>query len=236
MAKYIIRLDDAAEKWNRSNWLKMEALLTKYKIRPVVGIIPQCEDPDMDIYNLDVEFADTIARWGKMGWQFALHGYNHVFISEAGGINPVNFKSEFAGVSLKIQKDKIRNGVERLSQIGVTPKIFFAPAHTFDNNTLIALKNCSDIEFISDTIAYDVYELDGFTVVPQQCGMARKLPFKVTTFCYHPNNMNDKDFYELENFLEQYDKQFIDFPLKKSNRKRNIIDYVFRWMYFRRRK
>jgi predicted deacetylase len=83
---------------------------------------------------------------------------------------------------------------------GIDPKVFFAPAHTFDNNTLIALKECSNIRIISDTIANDVYSQFGFTFVPQQSGRVRKLPFKTVTFCYHPNVMNDDEFVRLEKF------------------------------------
>lgn len=86
---------------------------------------------------------------------------------------------------------------------GINPKIFFAPAHTFDRNTLLALKNKSNIRIISDTIAYDKYEDEGITFIPQQSGRVRKLPFKTVTFCYHPNLMRDKDFFELENFLKK---------------------------------
>ena len=74
---------------------------------------------------------------------------------------------------------------------GIDPKVFFAPAHTFDNNTLIALKECSNIRIISDTIANDIYTKYGFTFVPQQAGRVRKQPFRTVTFCYHPNTMND---------------------------------------------
>lgn len=42
----------------------------------------------------------------KKGWIIALHGYEHVFETTSGGINPVNNKSEFAGVNLEKQKKK----------------------------------------------------------------------------------------------------------------------------------
>ena len=42
-----MRLDDACEKWNKSNWIRMEILLDHYGIKPLVGIIPHCEDEMM---------------------------------------------------------------------------------------------------------------------------------------------------------------------------------------------
>lgn len=45
MAKYILRLDDACEKRDIEKWDLMEQLLDQYNIKPLVGIIPHCEDP-----------------------------------------------------------------------------------------------------------------------------------------------------------------------------------------------
>jgi len=57
-----------------------------------------------------------------------------------------------------VQKQKIRDGYAILKEYGLTPKYFFAPSHTFDENTLVALKECSDIRIISDTIATKPYK------------------------------------------------------------------------------
>ena len=46
MSKYIMRLDDAAEKMNVEKWLRMEQLLDKYSIKPLVGVIPACKDSE----------------------------------------------------------------------------------------------------------------------------------------------------------------------------------------------
>lgn len=118
----------------------------------------------------------------KKGWIIALHGYEHVFETTSGGINPVNNKSEFAGVNLEKQKKKISAGIEIFNENNIYPKVFFAPAHTFDENTLQALKDCSDIRIISDTIANDSYYYNGFTFVPQQSGKVRNLPLKLIHF------------------------------------------------------
>ena len=236
MAKYIIRLDDAAEKMDTAKWLKMEELLDKYSIRPLVGIIPNCEDSEMDKYPHDSDFWTTVDRWVSKGWVIAMHGYNHVYGTDCGGINPVNRRSEFAGEPLDVQRSKIRKGVETLESHGISPKVFFAPSHTFDENTLSALQTESDIRIISDTVASDVYSKDGFTFVPLQTGRARKLPFKTVTCCYHPNMMNDASFEQLELFIKQYGHCFTDFPTTLSNRRRNLIDKLASRLYFARRK
>lgn len=187
-----MRLDDASEYMDVEKWQRMEDLLDKYHIKPIVGVIPNNQDPDMvGVYPKDEQFWEKVQRWKEKGWTIALHGYTHVFETREGGLNPVNDRSEFAGVPLERQKEKIRAGVRILREHGIEPEIFFAPAHTFDENTLIALKEESDIRIISDTIANDIYFENGFYFIPQQSGRVRKLPFKTVTFCYHPNMMKD---------------------------------------------
>lgn len=233
---YYIRLDDACEKRDIQLWDRMEELLDKYSIKPLVGIIPHCEDPMMDRYTPDSDFWKRVDGWICKGWGLALHGYTHVFCSNDGGINPVNKRSEFAGVSLEEQKRKIHSGVGVLRSHDIDPKVFFAPAHTFDMNTLEALKAESNIRIISDTAANKPYNRWGFTFIPQQSGHVRKLPFNTVTFCYHPNTMQEKDFQALEKFLQTYHDSFKPFPTEQVERRYGIIDRIVNYMYFARRK
>lgn len=39
MSHYVIRLDDACPTMNHANWNRMEYLLDKYSVRPIVGVI-----------------------------------------------------------------------------------------------------------------------------------------------------------------------------------------------------
>ena len=180
MSQYILRLDDASDYMDVEKWQRMEDILDRYGIKPLVGVIPD---------NRDSSLTETYK-------QLALHGCYHKYTTEEGGINPVNKRSEFAGVPLDKQKEMIRHGVDILKSHNIEPKVFFAPSHTFDENTLIALKEESNIRIISDTIANDVYLENGFYFIPQQSGRVRKLPFNVCTFCYHPNIMKNDDFEE----------------------------------------
>ena len=236
MPKYIMRLDDACEKMDVEKWQRMEQLLDKYDIKPLVGVIPHCEDIQMEKYPHNPAFWEIAKRWTEKGWTLAMHGYNHVYSTECGGINPVNRRSEFAGEPLEVQKEKIRLGIEMLSAYDIHPKVFFAPSHTFDENTLLALQECSDIRIISDTIAFDTYSEYGFTFVPQQSGRVRKLPFKTVTFCYHPNMMSDSDFDYLEAFLIENKTRFVSFPTEINNRKKHLFDKLLRYIYFAKRK
>ncbi len=232
MRKYILRLDDACERRNIKAWDNIENLLDKYKIRPLIGVIPHCEDSAMDKYSYDHCFWERVDAWLDKNWCIAMHGYNHVYSTSFGGINPINKRSEFAGESLEIQKKKIKDGIQIFKEHNISPTVFFAPSHTFDKNTIEALLTCSDIRIISDTIANRPYSEYGMTFVPQQSGKVRNLPFDTVTFCYHPNDMKENDIYVLETFLQKNKEKFIDFPAKVITRRLSVFDRVLRFIYF----
>ncbi len=234
---YIIRLDDAATRMNHYKWNKILNLLNKYNVQPLIGIIPEVKDKQLIVYEEDKDFWKKAVKWQKSGFaHLAMHGYQHVYQTKCSGINPVNQRSEFAGVSLEKQKEMIKNGYNKLKANGIEVDIFFAPAHTFDNNTIQALKEVTPIRIISDTVANDVYVKDGMTYVPQQSGKCRVLPFKVTTFCYHPNEMLSVDFVYLEKFLTQYAKKFVEIGSVLKDRPYGKLDRALHEMYFYRKK
>lgn len=239
--KYLIRLDDACPTMDASKWRRMENILDDYGVKPMVGVIPRNEDPKQLIDSEDNGFWNKVNMWERKGWAIALHGYNHCYSSDGGmkGINPMWSRSEFAGLSLEKQKEKIRKGVAIMKDAGVEPKYFFAPSHTFDENTLTALREESDIRFISDTIARYPYKKDDFWFVPQITGHCVKMPFAgIYTFCFHPNTMSDAAFLQLEAFIKQYKQQFISFSdidWEKFGKKK-AADWLLSWAFFTYRK
>ncbi|MBR1792391.1 MAG: DUF2334 domain-containing protein [Bacteroidales bacterium] len=214
----------------------MEDLLDTYSIRPLVGIIPHNEDPQQMIDAEDNNFWDKARHWQEKGWTIALHGYSHRYISDKGmqGLNPIWKRSEFAGVSLSMQCDKIREGINVLRGQSVSPWCFFAPSHTFDENTLAALRQESDIRIISDTIATKPYRYSDFVFIPQFGGSCRSMVLNgIYTFCLHPNSMRDEDFFHTEDFIKKYRHQFISFfdiNLKTINSK-SLLDRGFSKLY-----
>lgn len=57
MNHYILRLDDASEYMDVDKWQRMETLLDKYNIKPLVGIIPDNQDPSLaGVYTQDPTF------------------------------------------------------------------------------------------------------------------------------------------------------------------------------------
>lgn len=238
---YLLRLDDACPTMNHFLWGEMENLLDKYGVKPMVGVIPHNEDPKQMIEPENYEFWSGVKRWEEKGWAIALHGYNHVYKSNDGleGLNPLWMRSEFAGVPLEDQRKKIREGMSIMHEHRITPKYFFAPSHTFDENTLVALKEESDIRIISDTVATHPYRYKEFVFIPQFSGSCREMKIKgLFTFCLHPNTMSDEAFENTEKFLIEHSYEFTSFnAIDVDNiKKKGIVDRVLSWLYFTQRK
>lgn len=232
--KYLFRLDDACETMDLKKWLRIEALFDEYGVKPLVAAIPNNKDPKQKIDAPYPDYWNWLGQLESKGWEIALHGYDHVYISKSGGVNPINNQSEFAGVPLTEQKAKIKKGFSFFEEKGFRPRIFVAPSHTFDENTLAALESESPIRIISDTLAFAPYNKDGFTFIPQQIGRARKLLGKgFFTFCYHPSVMTDKEFRALEVFLSKNRNDIISFQdlqldqLKPKSIRDNLLSKTY---------
>lgn len=238
---YLIRLDDASPFMDCRKWQRIEDMLDRFHIRPLVGIIPANIDPDTIIEPEDPQFWDKARRWKQKGWSIALHGYDHVYVTDDGmkGMNPFWRRSEFVGLPLEAQREKIGKGYSILKEHGVEPRYFYATSHTFDEYTLEALRAETDIRVISDTIALKPYAHKGFVFVPQIFGHCVKMPVRgVFTFCFHPNEMDDGAFARLESFLEKHHQAFMSFDEIDVSKvtKASMADLMVRKCFFAYRK
>lgn len=127
MKQYLIRLDDACPTMNREKWGRMEEILDKHGVKPMVGVIPHNEDPKQKIDSEDVGFWEKVKTWKDKGGTIALHGYNHCYASNGGmeGLNPMWSRSEFAGLPLESQREK---GWLRCAITESIPSISLLPA------------------------------------------------------------------------------------------------------------
>lgn len=234
MKRYIIRLDDASNYMDIQEWVRMEKLLDQYGIKPIFGIIPKNGDESLiSNYEQNDDFWNLVHSWIDKGWTPAMHGYEHKYVTQNGGINPVNKRSEFAGLPYEEQAAKIKSGYQILADHEIYPDIFFAPSHTFDENTLKAIYEETPIRIISDTVAWDIYRDGAFWYIPQQSGRVRKLPFGTVTFCYHPNTMNINAFEELECFFIKYSKCFVSVQdISLLNKEKSVLDQILQKGYF----
>lgn len=238
--RYLIRLDDACPTMSREWWGKVESILDKYGVRPMVGIVPNCKDDNLAPDSIDDNFWEKARAWQEKGWAIAMHGYDHNYISDQGlnGLNPLWKRSEFAGVTLESQRKKIRSGVSILKENGLEANYFFAPSHTFDSNTLEALRMESNIRIISDIYTLKPFREGDFVFIPCQIGHPQNMLLPgLYTICLHPNTFNDEAVLKLESFLEANQKRLIafdDIDIEKIGVKR-WIDKLVSWAYYKRR-
>ncbi len=236
-SKYIIRLDDSCETQNQKNWDQIESILNKHKIVPIVGVIPLNKDKKLIKDPLNQSFWEKINLWQKKGWLIALHGCHHVYhkINQNKSIFPFYGRSEFSGLSLKSQNSLINKAIHKMRSKGINPKIWIAPSHTFDLNTLRALKENSDIEIISDGISLKPYFYKNLLFIPQQLWYPKRLPFGFWTICIHPNDMEEEQINELDKKLSNrfFSGRFIN-PLNayKYIEKNHFFSTIFRYLFW----
>ena len=124
-----------------------------------------------------------------------------VKIDRKKNIFPFYGRSEFSGLSLEEQRDKIRKGFKIFKKNQIKPTVWVAPAHCFDYITLHALELETDIKIISDGIAYSPYYFKGFYFIPQQLWKLKKKYFGIWTVCLHPDTMSDDEIQEFDKGL-----------------------------------
>ena len=61
--RYLIRLDDACPTMDAAKWSRVEDILDRYGVRPMVGIIPHNEDPKQNIDPEDANFWSKTKAW-----------------------------------------------------------------------------------------------------------------------------------------------------------------------------
>lgn len=238
--KYCLRLDDACPQMDVEKWAKIEKILDKYKIKPIVGVIPENRDSDFATVT-DENFWEKACEWQKKGWTIALHGLHHDLVfHEPKGYYQLSHsrKTEWAGRSIQEQYKMLQQGYCILKNHGLTPTCFFAPCHTYDASTvkaIAAMKEGGCSLYISDGYALRPYQKNDVGFLPTIFDTPHKLPLQgIYTFVYHPNNMQNQDFVYLDNFLKRYSTLFQQadeimrdsFPLKKQGFFGKLLEYA----------
>ena len=203
-AQYLFRLDDASPYMNSRKWEEFFTLFDAFHAKPIVAVIPFNRDPMLTHGPRNDLFWDSVREWQAKGYAIALHGYEHVYTTTKRGLVGVNDFSEFAGVSAELQATMLAEAYRKFEEEGVVPDIFVAPGHTFDENTLRALRSVTRIRYISDGFYRYPVERDGFRWIPQQLPHPTLKRKGVWTVCYHPETANAGEIRELQDFLSRH--------------------------------
>ena len=236
-ARYLLRLDDACPTMDHARWGKLEAVFDACGVKPIVAVVPDNRDPYLEADAANPAFWSTARAWQDKGWTIGLHGYQHVMHAHQGAqYLPLHPRSEFAGLSMDKQADKIRRGWAEITAQGLRPTIWVAPAHSFDRATLLALRQETPIRIVSDGVARNPFQLDDCTWIPQQLWSLTPKRDGLWTVCLHPNTMDDAAIARLQDQLRgPFAGKVIGLDaIAMTDRRRSMADRVEEVQFWRR--
>lgn len=233
-AAYLIRFDDICPTMNWSVWRRIEAIMIGEGIRPILAVVPDNRDPELDIEESRPEFWCKVREWQALGWTIGLHGYQHRYVTKDPGIMRLNRRSEFAGLPFSEQKEKIVKGLDIFRANGVTADLWIAPSHSFDRATLQALTEAG-VDTVSDGFfLYPHTDRSGLKWLPQQLWDFRPVPFGTWTVCLHCNDWDDVRLNKFRRDIATYRKQISSAQLvlgEYARRKRSTADTLFSTLF-----
>jgi predicted deacetylase len=228
-AEYLLRFDDICPAMNWSKWNRIERILLDQEICPVLAVVPDNRDPNLNVGTPDPRFWDRVRGWQARGWTIGMHGWQHRFVTDNSGIIGVTNRSEFAGLPLGAQQSKISAAAHTFKKEGLESTLWIAPAHSFDHLTLGVLKEYG-FEYLSDGFAaWPFSDALGMVWIPQQLWSFRYRPFGTWTICFHINTWTDGDIVALESSILKYRARistFSEIVKKYAHRRKTFWDSV----------
>ena len=229
-AQYLVRIDDICPTMNWSVWETVEEIMRASDVRPLLAIVPDNQDPELQCDPPADDFWDRARGWQASGWGIGLHGYQHRYVTTASGIIGRNSYSEFADVPRSEQLEKLKSGIANFHRHGLHADAWIAPGHSFDETTVDLLQEVG-IDCISDGYALSPFVCQkGNFWVPQQIGRFIRLPLGVWTVCLHINQWGSKDIEQFRTDLNNFRDRITSLEQLRSThtqRRKNRIDDLF---------
>lgn len=224
--KILIRFDDICPTMDFTQWERADKILRKYNIKPLLGVIPECKDPDLQIEPEHEDFWEWIKELQQEGYTIAMHGCYHLYRTKVRGMVNYGYNSEFAGLPFDEQYELICHGKEVLARHGILTDVFFAPAHSYDENTLKALAKAG-FKYISDGKSRKPYVLHGIKCIPCRshgCPKIHKSGYYTTVFHAHEWVKNGETFSRFKWICEHFSNDIVDF--KEYNLRGNGMLFI----------
>ncbi len=229
--KIAVRLDDITPDMDWERFYAFKALLDKYQVKPLIGVVPDNRDDNLkgSQEKAPDNFWKYITELQEEGWCISMHGFRHIYGTSKGGIFPLNDFSEFAGISYGEQLEMLSKGRKMLSERGVETDIFMAPAHSYDNNTLKALKQAGFTK-LTDGFGDRPYKWKGINFYPISFQMSRTLTKEkgYSTMVVHTGTVTDEELVQYEKWFEKEGCEWISYAeyLQVPVEKRNLFGRV----------
>lgn len=218
--KILLRFDDVCSTIDRKKWDLVCETLTRFNIKPILAVIPHNANEEFKAEQENPDFWKQMKELESRGWVIALHGFDHVYLTNDSGIMGITARSEFAGVEKRIQIEKIQKGVQIFKENGISPKVWVAPAHSFDRTTIDILKG-NGISIISDGLSDFPFRKYGLEWVPCQL-WSFSIPRKkgIFTICIHLFKMNYNEVEQLCKDIEKNQSIIVDLNYAITHRRR----------------
>ena len=233
-AKYLVRFDDICPTMNWGVWNRIEELLVRYEIRPILAVVPDNQDAVLQVDPAEGRFWDHVRRWQARGWTIGLHGYQHRLVTSVPAIAAPNGCSEFAGLPTEQQKTKLRRALDIFARENVVADVWIAPAHSFDAKTVAALRNFGIKVICDGFFLWPHTDNLGVFWIPQQLWGFRPRPTGVWTVCYHLNAWGPAEISTFEQNLERYHRAILNVDAirdRYASRQKGLVDRVFPGVY-----
>ena len=231
--KIAVRMDDITPDMDWENFWFFRKMFQKACITPLLGIVPDNRDSKLSYDAVREDFYGVMKELASEGYSFAMHGCHHVYTTKSGGLFPLNRLSEFSKVPYEKQKEMLKYGREQLKKNGIDTDIFMAPAHSYDENTLRALKEVGFTK-MTDGFGSAPYQYKGITFYPISIKLDRSLKQKkgVTTMVIHANTVTEADKKRYARIFKEYGKNMISYSeyLEMEPVTRNILGRAWEYL------
>lgn len=233
----IYRIDDVAPEMKWDIFERFMDLFIKHKVVPLIGVVPDNQDPKLKVAGEKEFFWEILKKLKDEGKiEIAQHGYQHKYTTKEihGFYKLCGFKpqSEFAGIPYQAQHSMIEKGREILRKHGLATDVWMAPGHSFDQNTVLALKSLK-FKALTDGIGLYPIVKNGIIQVPQQLWHPEKSIIGVKTICLHLNSAEESVYKKVEEHVK-YDHNIVPFSTvlnHKSLGHHYLLNYLYKLIF-----
>lgn len=229
--KIAVRLDDITPDMDWKRFYAFKALLDKYQVKPLIGIVPRNRDENLKgtQEGAPEDFWEYVRQLKEEGWSIALHGCRHIYTTGKSGVFPLNDFSEFAGVPYEKQKEMLAEGKAVLEENGIHTDLFMAPAHSYDKNTLKALAETGFTK-VTDGFGSRPYRWKGLVFYPISFQLGKTLRKKdgYSTMVVHTGTLKEEELARYESYFNRTGAEWISYEeyLKQKPVNRTVFGHL----------